>query len=500
MNLNQKNLPTIKVATPRYNRNGLKNAIVHIGLGNFHRAHQAFFLDTLISKGLSSSGIFAINLIADPFPLAKIAAEQDCLYTLITKGGQDEADVRVIGSILGYVNATADKEAAIARIAKGETSMVSLTITEKGYFRDTAAGDVDWNHPAVKHDLQHPEDPQSIYGFLAAALLRRSANGGGRLSIVSCDNFPSNGKVLKESLLSFCAQVYPALSPWIEDNVSFPSSMVDRITPNANAAVIAEVEQNYGIADKWPVCCEDFIQWVLEDDFRLPAAAGFDPKLLAAAGVQLVRDVEPYELMKMRLLNGGHSALAYLSYLMGYTDVADAASDTLMGQFLRRHYMEEVTPTVPPVPGIDLAEYKDTLIKRFANRAIGDAVLRLAEDGSQKIPNFMLKPLAAAIQGGGAYKAIALALAGWARFLEGTDEAGKPIPLKDPEGQAVARAAKIAREEPEAFLKAAGVHGIGEGEFGKLAGVFKQHLENIHRQGTRKALEEFVCQAASPLI
>ncbi|GHT65941.1 mannitol dehydrogenase [Spirochaetia bacterium] len=492
MLLNQRNLKNIStpVKIPAYSRDALRPAIVHIGLGNFHRAHQAFFLDTLIAKGLTASGIFEMNLIADTFPLAKIAAEQDYLYTLIAKNGREEAVPQVIGSILGYVNAASDKEAAIARIANAETSMVSLTITEKGYCRNTA--DVDWNHPMIKHDLVHPDDPVSILGFLAAALLRRSANGGAPLTIVSCDNFPSNGKILKESLQSFCAQVYPNLVTWIEDHVSFPCSMVDRITPNSNAAIIAETEQKYGIADKWPVCCEDFIQWVLEDDFKLPQAAGFDPRLFAAAGVQLVKDVEPYELMKMRLLNGSHSALAYLSYLMGYTDVADAASDSLMQKFLRRHYMEEVTPTVPPVPGIDLTEYKDTLIRRFANRAIGDAVLRLAEDGSQKIPNFVLKPLAAAIRSGSNYNAIAFALAGWARFLDGTDERGRPIPFKDPEGQAVSRAAKIAREKPETFLKAAGVQGIAEGAFSKLAGIFKQHLESIYIQGTRKALEKFI--------
>ncbi|GHV79411.1 mannitol dehydrogenase [Spirochaetia bacterium] len=492
MLLNQGNLKNISlpVKTPAYSRDVLRPAIVHIGLGNFHRAHQAFFLDTLIAKGLTASGVFEVNLVADRFPLSKIAAEQDYLYTLIAKSGTGEADVRVIGSILGYVNATDDKDAAIARIAKAETSLVSLTITEKGYCR--GAGDVDWNHPAVKHDLQDPADPVSIWGFLAAALSRRAAAGGAPLTIMSCDNFPSNGKVLKESLLSFCAQTYPGLSSWIEDGVSFPCSMVDRITPNTDAAVIAEAEQRYGITDKWTVCCEDFIQWVLEDDFKLPPGAGFDPALFAAAGVQLVADVEPYELMKMRLLNGSHSALGYLSYLMGYTDVADAASDPLLRKFLRLHYMEEITPTVPPVPGIDLTVYKDTLINRFANRAIGDAVLRLAEDGSQKIPNFILKPLAETIRSGGGYDAIAFALAGWARFLEGTDETGKPIPIKDPEGTAVIQAAKTARNEPEPFLNAIGVRGIDGEALNKLTGVFKQCLERMYTRGTRNALEEFV--------
>jgi mannitol 2-dehydrogenase len=309
---------------------------------------------------------------------------------------------------------------------------------------------------------------------------------------MSCDNFPSNGKILKESLLFFCARIYPDLSSWIIKNVSFPCSMVDRITPNTSPLVIEETEQIYGIADKWPVCCEDFIQWVLEDDFKIPENAVFNPKLFAAAGVQLVKDVEAYELMKMRLLNGSHSALAYLSYLMGYTQVADAASDHLIQKFLRQNYMEEVTPTIPPVPGIDLTVYKDTLITRFKNRKIGDAVLRLAEDGSQKIPNFVLKPLVDTIRNGTPHDAIVLALAGWARFLAGNDETGKPIPVKDPEGRAVSQAAKRALDDPETFFKTIGLKDIDKTELDKLASVFTQFLKSLYKKGAGKTLEDFI--------
>jgi mannitol 2-dehydrogenase len=240
------------------------------------------------------------------------------------------------------------------------------------------------------------------------------------------------------------------------------------------------------------VACEDYIQWVLEDDFRLPPNAAFDPRHYAEAGVQIVTDVEPYELMKMRLLNGSHSALAYLSYLLGYTGVAEAAEDPLIRRFIRKNYMEEITATLPPVPGVDLGSYKDILITRFSNRNIADLVLRLAEDGSKKIPNAILKPLGETIPKGGEYRAIALALAGWARFLQGTDEQGKPVPIKDPDGRAIAKAAPAARENPENFLKLIGVHGIGEEDFRHLAGLFKSDLESLYTQGTRKTLEDFL--------
>jgi mannitol-1-phosphate/altronate dehydrogenase len=498
--LNQQNLAKIKrqeglscpVILPAYDRESLKPAVVHLGLGNFHRAHEALYLDRLLHAGLAGTGLFEINLVKDPFPLTKIASEQDYLYSLLVKNADGTEEMRVIGAIRGYVNAVEAPDRALKTISRAETCTVSLTITEKGYYWDAAAHDLDWKAPPVVHDQEDPENPRSMAGFLSLALKQRFAENRSPLTVMSCDNFPSNGKTLKTIVLSFCRRFYPEIVSWVDDCVAFPCSMVDRITPNTSEETIRYVGDKYGIEDSWAVCCEDYLQWVLEDDFRLPANAAFDPRIYTQVGAQIVKDVEPYEIIKQTLLNGSHSALAYLSHLLGYTGVADAMADPCLRRFIREHYMEEMTAALLPVEGVDFTVYKDTLVSRFCNRSIGDAILRLAEDGSRKIPNFILKPLGHLISAGKPHRAPVLALAAWARFLAGTDEKGEPVPIKDPDGGAVIAAAKNALEEPAAFLRAAGVQGLNDAETAKLAEMFKAYLQQIRQQGTRKTLEEFV--------
>jgi mannitol 2-dehydrogenase len=268
--------------------------------------------------------------------------------------------------------------------------------------------------------------------------------------------------------------------------------MVDRITPNTAPETLRYLKDKYGIDDEWAVSCEDFIQWVLEDNFKLPPGAAFDPRLYEKAGVQIVRDVEPYELMKMRLLNASHSALAYSSYLMGYRQVDRAAKDPLLRAFIRDYFMEEITPTLKPVPGIDLAAYKNKLISRFSNEHIADQVLRLAEDGSKKIPTYVLGALQDTVRLGLPHRAILLALACWARFLTGADEQGTAIPIKDPQGTAVIAAAPKARSNPLAFLRAAGLHGLEAAQETELAESFGRFLEEVYRKGAKGALEGMV--------
>ena len=495
--LNRKNLEALagKVEIPRYDRGALVPRIVHIGLGHFHRAHQALYFDELIARELSDAGIFGINLVEDPAPLGEIAGEQDYLYTLISRGAGGEETVRVQGPILGYLNAVKDgMEKVLARIAAPETSVVSLTVTEKGYCFDMASGEPAWDNPLLGRDLKHPGAPVTMPGIISAALDLRRGTNGLPLTLMSCDNFPSNGKVLKNCVISFCQKARPDLVPWIEENVAFPLSMVDRITPATAPETPRYLADRFGIDDRWPVCCEDFRQWVLEDNFRLPGRpedSPFSPEILSRVGVQVVKEVEPYELMKIRLLNGSHSALSYPAWLLGHRGVAEAALDPLIGNFIRRHYMEEITATLLPVEGIDLKVYKDTLLSRFSNRNIGDTVLRLAQDGSKKIPISVLNPLCEAIRKGMGRRAIVLALAFWARFLDGADEAGAPIPLDDPAGGAAAAAAKGARQEPGDFLRVIGVHGIGIDEFKQLTLEFGEDLEKIYRLGTKKTLETF---------
>jgi mannitol 2-dehydrogenase len=303
---------------------------------------------------------------------------------------------------------------------------------------------------------------------------------------MSCDNIPSNGTVLKNCVLFFCRELYPEIIPWVEDAVSFPCSMIDRITPGTTPALVKEVEDNYGVTDRWPVCGEDFRQWVLEDNFKTEV-----PRY-GEAGVQIVKDAEPYELMKMRLLNGSHSALAYPSYLLGCRVVDEGITHPLINAFIRKHYMEEVTPVLPPVPGIDLSVYKDTLVSRFSNKNIRDTILRLAAEGTSKIPNFTLKPLSEAIRQGNPHGALIFALAAWARFLEGTDEQGKTIPLEDANGPAIAEAARKAANDPAGFLTVAGLKDLNAAQFSAAAANLKTSLDAIRGKGIKRALEEFL--------
>jgi len=481
------NLSQIKTAAlPSYDRKDLEPRIVHLGLGHFHRAHQAGYLEELLCRGLCRQGIFEMNLVPDSFPLRETLGAQDYLYTLMTKNPRGDRVLRVVGCITGYLNGSDRQEEAISRIASEETDLVTLTVTEGGYHYNNHTGDLLWDDPAVRQDLEHPREPATAAGYLAAALERRFKAKGAPLTILSCDNIPANGKVLRACVLSLCEKSFPEIIPWVEDRVSFPCSMVDRITPGTTPALVRELEQDFGIIDGWPVCGEDFRQWVLEDNFKTPVPPW------AEGGVQIVRDVEPYELMKMRLLNGSHSALAFSGYLLGHRRVDEAMEDHLLRDFIRRRYMEEVTPTLEPVPGIDLDSYKDTLVSRFSNRNIGDTILRLASEGSSKIPNFVLKPLLDTVKGRLPNGAILLALAAWARFLQGTDEQGEAIPIQDANGPALSEAAR--RANPEGFLTAIGIQGVSPGELSSLAGRFQGCREEIRQGGMRGALEKFMAE------
>jgi mannitol 2-dehydrogenase len=486
--LNRENLSRISgpVTVPLYRGKDLRPSIVHLGLGHFHRAHQAAYLDELLNRGSAVSGIFEINLIPDSFPLAEILKAQDYLYTLITKNPEGEAEVRVVGSIAGYLNAGDGKEPAIARLADEKTDLVSLTVTEGGYYYDKTTREPDQREAAVRRDLENPGDPRTAAGCLAAALARRFKDSRKPLTVMCCDNVPANGILLKSCVLFYCRELWPETIPWIEDSVSFPCSMVDRITPGTTPALIKELEDRWNVSDGWPVCSEDFRQWVLEDNFKTPVPD------YAAVGVQIVKDVEPYELMKMRLLNGSHSALSYPAYLLGCRMVDQGITHPLVGPFIREHYMEEVTPTLEPAPGIDFGAYKDTLVSRFSNKNIGDTVLRLCSQGTSKIPNFMLKPLSEALRRGLPYSSITFALAAWARFLEGTDEQGRSIPLEDINGPAISAAAKAARKDPRAFLVNAGIQNLGEAHLAAAAETFGVQLDAIYDKGMAKALGEFL--------
>ena len=484
--LNQNNLPSIKarVDIPEYDRGEVEDSIAHIGPGHFHRAHQAYYLDVLLNRGITRAGIFEMNIVPDTFSLADIFARQNCLYTLITKSPDGTSAARVIGAVKGYLDASRDKEHGISRLAADKTELVTLTVTENGYYYDKKTGGPDMNDPAVRRDLENPGDPSTAAGFLSAALKRRYENGRKPLTVMSCDNIPSNGHVLESCVMAFCRELYPEIVHWIEDSVSFPCSMVDRITPGTTPELIDELKNSYGLSDSWPVCGEDFIQWVLEDNFKTQVPD------YAAAGVQVVKDVEPYEFMKMRLLNGSHAALGFSSYLLGFRMVDEAVTHPPMMDFIRKRYMEEVTPTLEPVPGIDLNAYKDTLVSRFSNKSIADTILRLTAFSSVRFTNFVLKPLSIAVQRGLPHKAVTFAVAGCARFLSGTDEQGRPIPVASDidDVAALKKAAAGARDNPGDFLSKVGTLDLSGKELAAFETEFKECLGKIYDMGIEAAL------------
>ncbi len=470
------------VPVPAYDRNGVKSGVVHLGVGSFHRAHQAMYLDRLLAAGTSSDwGICGVGVLPADAPMRDALKRQDGLYTLVLKAADGTWEPRVIGSILDYLFAPDDPEAVVARLADPTTRIVSLTITEGGYNFNQATGEFDTTQPDVVHDLVPGAAPCTTFGLLVAGLARRRERGIQPFTVMSCDNIQHNGRVARRVFTAFARARDPELADWIEREVHFPNCMVDRITPATTDADRTEVRARFGIDDAWPVVCEPFTQWVLEDDF--PAGR---PDL-AAVGVQLVDDVEPYELMKLRLLNASHQALAYFGYLMGYRLVDEASRDPLIARLMLDYMDREATPTLRPVPGIDLTAYKHELIERFSNPGIRDTVARLAFDASERIPKFIVPAVRQNLDAGRDVTLAAGIIASWARYAEGTDEQGAPIDVVDHLKETLMPLARRGRDEPMAFL---GMHEL----FGDLAdderfaAPYRHTLDSLHRHGAQATL------------
>jgi mannitol 2-dehydrogenase len=436
------------VARPRYDRSQVTAGIVHIGVGNFHRSHQAMYLDTLLNAGAAMDwGICGIGLQPPDAGMRDALAAQDGLYTLVLRHGDGSWDARVIGSIVEYLLAADDPEAAIEKLAAPATRIVSLTITEGGYNLDAVTGEFNPADPAVRADLQPGAVPRTVFGLVTEALARRRQRGIPAFTVLSCDNIPGNGHVSRRVFTTFARLRDPDLAGWITRHVRFPSCMVDRITPRTTEADRAELSRRLGIDDQWPVLCEPFTQWVLEDDF----ADGRPP--LEDAGVQVVPDVEPYELMKLRMLNAGHQALCYPGYLVGSRLVHEVAADPLFAGFLLDYMSAEAIPTLRPVPGVDLDQYARELIERFSNPELHDTVARLCASASDRIPKFLLPVIREQLAAGRPVTRSAAVVACWARYAEGTDENGEPYEIDDDLAPQLRAAAGQQRSRPLAFLE-----------------------------------------------
>ncbi|WP_019997652.1 mannitol dehydrogenase family protein [Aureimonas ureilytica] len=416
------NLPS-SVQRPAYNRADVKVGIVHLGLGAFHRAHQAVMTEAVLASGDLSWGIAGVSLRS---PDTRDAlGPQDGLYTVAVRGAEGDR-FEVIGSILQSLVAPEDPEAVLALMAAPDTRIVSLTVTEKGYCHKPATGELDEAHPGIVHDLAEPEKPQTAIGFLVEALDRRRRAGLAPFTVLSCDNLPSNGRTVAKVVTRFAELRDTELGAWVRADVAFPCTMVDRIVPATTDADRALVAEALGVEDSWPVMAEPFTQWVVEDHFPQGRPQW------ELGGATFAEEVEPFELMKLRLLNGSHSTLAYLGYLSGHETVADAMAAPGFAELLEAMMREEVTPTLPSLPGFDLAAYRAALLERFRNPALRHRTWQIAMDGSQKLPQRLLGTIRDRLKAGAGFERLALGVAAWMVYATGHDEDGRPIDVRDP--------------------------------------------------------------------
>ncbi|PNH79936.1 mannitol dehydrogenase family protein [Arthrobacter sp. AFG20] len=484
--LNDAALPELagRLSVPNYDRSAVSTGIVHFGVGGFHRSHEAMFIDRLLNRGGSNDwGICGVGVLPSDARMRDILQTQDGLYTLVLKNHAGGDDARIIGSINEYLYAPDDPAAVIGKLADPATRIVSLSVTEGGYSINGSTGEFDPRARDILHDLEPNTVPQSVFGFITAALERRRRDGLRPFTIMSCDNIQGNGNVARKSLVSFARLKDPTLADWISENVAFPNSMVDRITPVTTDADRAAVSHSYGLTDAWPVIAEPFEQWVLEDKFT----AG-RPRL-EDVGVQIVEDVEPYELMKLRLLNASHQVMSYLGYLAGHRYVHEVCTDPQFVDFVLRYMAEEATPTLRPVPGIDLSAYRTELIRRFSNPAIQDTLARQMVDASDRIPKFVLPVIREQLELSGPIDRAALVVAAWSRFLEGTDEEGQPIEITDRRLEALQAAVRTDQDDPGSFLNLPEVFG-DLGQNARFVAAYCQAREALKRSGARAAVQD----------
>ncbi|HEY0167338.1 MAG TPA: mannitol dehydrogenase family protein [Jatrophihabitans sp.] len=489
VSLNAANLASLgpEVAVPGYDRRQVGVGIVHVGVGGFHRAHEAMYLDRLMNEGKALDwGVCGVGVLPGDRRMADVLASQDHLYTLVVKHPDGTMEPRVIGSLVDYLLAPDDPEAVIEQMADPATRIVSLTVTEGGYNIHDVTGQFDSENPGVRRDLAPGAVPSTAFGLVTEALVRRRDRGVAPFTVLSCDNIQGNGDVARRAFAAFASLRDAALGEWVEREVSFPNSMVDRITPVTTDSDRAELSRRFGVEDQWPVVCEPFTQWVAEDRF-----AARPP--LADAGVQLVADVQPYELMKLRLLNAGHQALCYFGYLSGYRLVHEAAQDPLFAEFLLAYMDSEATPTLHPVPGIDLGAYKAKLIERFSNGQVRDTIARLCAESSDRIPKWLLPVIGHNLATGGSVALSAAVVASWARYAEGVDEDGQPIQVVDRLADTVTAAARQQRQDPLAFLRNRELFGdLVEQE--RFTSAYLATLESLRERGARKTLEALMAE------
>ena len=471
-------------SVPAYDRGSLTAGIVHFGVGNFHRAHQAVYLDDLFATGtdhdwaLVGAGVRE----ADEAMRQKLKA-QDWLTTVVEQEA-DSSAARITGGMVDYLK-PGEASAIIDKLADPAIRIVSLTITEGGYYIDPASQKFDPTHPDIAYDAAHMQAPKTTFGLILAGLIRRRDTGTQPFTVMSCDNIPGNGHVTENAIVGLAQLVDPSLATWVKANVAFPNGMVDRITPATSAREITLLADNFGIDDAWPVFCENFKQWVLEDNFPAGRPA------LEKVGVQFVKDVAPYEHMKIRILNGGHATIAYPAGLMDIHFVHEAMENQLVSAFLTKVEEHEIIPVVPPVPDTDLGDYYALCQRRFANPKIGDTIRRLALDGSNRQPKFIIPSALDRVQRQQSVDGLSLVSALWCRYCYGETDSGAVIEPNDPSWDRLTAQSKLAKADPKAWLAMTDIYGDLASQPAFIT-AFSHALTTLWSIGTEKTLQRYL--------
>ena len=475
-----------EVSVPDYDRGALVPSVVHIGVGGFHRAHQAVYFDELARRGHRDWGLVGVGMHSPQ--IGEVLDAQDRLYAVVERGAEEER-VRVVGVVTRYLLTAEDPGAVLDVLTDERTRLVTMTITGTSYRIDPHTGEFDADDDDVRADLEHPDRPCTVFGLLTEALARRRSAGTAPFTVLSCDNMQHNGEAARTAVVSFARlrdeRLGEDLAGWIEERVAFPSSMVDRITPTTTPEERDAIAASTGVDDRWPVITEPFSQWVVEDSF----GDGRPP--LDEVGVQFVDDVTPYETMKTRLLNASHCALGYLGYLAGYRTIDELMADEVFRDYLVHLMREEIVPLLPPVPGIDLEEYQRTLVERLSNPRMGDQLLRLCRRGSTKMPNYVFPSVRAALEQQRPHQLLVLAVAGWMRFLRGYDYAGEQIPVEGPLSDELVELAQEGQVDPEALLSQEKVFAsLADDEH--FAASVEVALRALEEQGPREVIRLYL--------
>ena len=447
------------------------------------------FLDRLMNTGAAFDwAICGAGVLSAELPMADALMRQDGLYALVTKPTRGSWQVRVIGSIIDYCHAMREPERLLAHLTAPAVRIVSLTITEGGYNFDDTTGQFRFDEPAVARDLAGGGPPGTVFGLIAEACRQRRERRSSGFTLLSCDNLESNGDTARKMFLAFAARRDAAIADWMAEHVSFPNSMVDRITPASTEADRASIRDRFGLDDQCPVVCEPFVQWVLED--RFPAGRPAWEK----AGVHLVDDVAPYELMKLRLLNGGHQALAYLGYLHGYRYVHEVARDPVFAEFCLGYLKEEVSSTLLPVPGIDLEHYQRELLERFSNPEIRDSLARICAQTSDRIPKWILPVIRRRLEQGLPVARAAAILASWWRYAQGVDELGRRIEVVDRRLSDLRPLVLCSAVHPLEFIRYRPIFG-DLAEHAGFAEAYLRAAKALNEQGARTAAGVHRCRS-----